>query len=274
LRVFIITQEEPFFIPKMIRKLSSESKKNSFQLVGITILKPYRKNKSLIHWLKERIQIYNLKELFIVSFGFLFAKTISKFNPKRSPYSVRFAAQHNSIKIINSRDINSNPFLGELEKLEVDIILSISCPQIFKESLLNLPKIACINAHGTLLPRHRGTFGSWWNLFSGDKIGGSTIHKMVKEIDKGNILWQSEFEVTSSITQFGIAYQTKKDMASGLIAVIDAYSNAVNKSINSNYVETYNYAPDKNLGKEFHRMGKKIVRFSDLKKMLSKNFRY
>ena len=27
--------------------------------------------------------------------------------------------------------------------------------------LLKLPKKACLNAHGTLLPRHRGVFGSW-----------------------------------------------------------------------------------------------------------------
>jgi folate-dependent phosphoribosylglycinamide formyltransferase PurN len=272
LKIYIITQEEPFFIPKMIRKLVFESKNNSFQIAGITILKPYRKNKSFTHWFKERAQIYNIHELAIVGFGFFISKLITAINPSRSNYSVISAVRRNSIRIINSDDINSEAFLSEVEKLKIDIILSISCPQIFKDELLSKPKIACINAHGTLLPRHRGVFGSWWMLFSGDKQGGSTIHTMDKEVDKGIILWQKEFEITSSHTQYGIAYQTKKDMATGLIEVIRMYSDGEIKTINAKYPSSYNFAPNRILGKKFHEMGKKILVLSDLRQMLRKNF--
>ena len=54
-------------------------------------------------------------------------------------------------------------------------MVSISCPEIFGNKIISIPKLVCINAHGTLLPKHR-VHGSWWTLFNKDKWAGSTIH--------------------------------------------------------------------------------------------------
>ena len=65
LRVFIITQEEPFYIPKVIRYLT-QHQNQSYKIVGASVLKPHRKNKSMKDWLLERTKIYTWNELFIV----------------------------------------------------------------------------------------------------------------------------------------------------------------------------------------------------------------
>ena len=56
LRVFIVSQEEPFYIPKVIRYLVEHQNEN-FEIVGASRLQPHRKNKTMKDWLFERTKI-------------------------------------------------------------------------------------------------------------------------------------------------------------------------------------------------------------------------
>jgi methionyl-tRNA formyltransferase len=263
LRVFIITQEEPFFIPKMINKLTHEG--GSFRIVGATVLKPHRKNKSIRHWARERTKIYSWKELFIALLGFTMAKTHRLIFRKSGKHSPSALFNKKRIPLYRTHDINSNAYLNEIKKINLDIIFSISCPQIFQEELLNTPKHGCYNAHGTLLPRHRGVFGSWWTLYSGDRVAGSTIHKMVSKLDAGDIVWQQEFPVEATDTQYAIAFKTKRDMTNGLLWVLSQlYSGNKLQPILSPYSPSYHKAPTKLMGEDFRKKGLRIIRLRDL----------
>src|SRR5690625_7516755 len=92
-----------------------------------------------------------------------------------------------------------------------------------------------------------------------DKIAGSTIHTMEERLDAGNIVWQKSFTLQKSDTQYSIAYATKRDMTSGLKEVLKAIGNNKLATIEPQYETTYNRAPDKELGRKFH---KKIGRAS------------
>jgi methionyl-tRNA formyltransferase len=272
IRIFIITQEEPFFVPKMISFIAEKAASEGFEVAGVTVLKPYRKNRSFSQWISERTQIYTAFELGLVGLGFVAAKLKNKLSGNQSSYSVSGVCAKKNVALFHSTDINSQEFIEHIKKLKVDIIVSISCPQLFQPPLLSTPKLACINAHGTLLPKHRGVFGSWWMLFENDPVGGSTIHTMVPEVDKGDILWQKEFDITSRHTQYRIAYQTKKDMASGIVEVINHYKNGVSQILQPKHKSSYHYAPGRKLGQEFHRRNKKILVIDDLRLMLAKEF--
>jgi len=270
LRVLIITQNEPFFIPKLIRYLALNQSKN-FQIIGATVLPPYRKNKNYLHWFKERAKIYSLKELLFVGFIFGYTKLYNRIFPK-GWYDVIKLLRENNIIELPTKDINSDEYIKKVKSLDIDVIISISCPQLFKEKLLNSVKY-CLNAHGTLLPRHRGVFGSWWTLFSGDKVGGSTIHTMELKLDAGDIIWQKEFPIEKNDTQFSIAYKTKLDMAQGLVEVLEQISiNNSIKKLEPRYEMSYHRAPNKEQGKEFHKRGLKIITLNDIKYVLAKNF--
>jgi hypothetical protein len=272
MRIYVITQEEPFFVPKMMRMIGAESKKNGYEVAGLTVLKPYRKNKSFKGWVAERARIYTLYELFLVGLAFVIVKVNSKFKGTNSPYSVTAVSKANGIPVFDYSDINGPDFISHITEFKIDLVISISCPQLFKDVLLKTPTFACINAHGTLLPKHRGVFGSWWMLYQNDRIGGSTIHTMVAEVDKGEIIWQKEFNITRQHSQYRIAYQTKKDMSAGIIEVVGKYAKGTILPIVPQYESSYHYAPDKKMGREFHKKGKKILVMSDLKLMLAKTF--
>jgi methionyl-tRNA formyltransferase len=274
LRVFIISQEEPFYIPKVIRYLVEHQNEN-FEIVGASRLQPHRKSKTMKDWLLERTKIYTYWELFITTCFFVYCKVFYKLLGKiglDNPFSVKHIYTKNSIKEFTTDDINSSVYLSKLKGLNIDVILSISPPQLFEKELLNLPKRACLNAHGTLLPRHRGVFGSWWMLFEGDNEIGTTIHTMVDKLDAGDIVWQKEIPMPESPTQYAIAYHTKKIMAVGLVETLDQLNGQDLDVIKSPYKKSYHRAPSKQQGKSFHKKGLRVVTFSNAQLTLSKSF--
>ena len=271
-KVFIITQNEPFYIPKMVKLLVKEQKEN-YKIVGATILSPSRKNKTIRDWLKERIKIYTVFELFIVGVSFVLSKSINLILKRKSPYSNENILRGNDVELIQTDDINSVEYIAKLKALDLDIIISISCPQLFGSEILGTPKISCINAHGTLLPRHRGVFGSFWTLHDNDKFAGSTIHTMELKLDAGSIIWQKAFPVTANDTQFSIAYKTKRDMAFGLVEALSTI-NSTNKYdiVEPVFESSYHRAPTKEQAKNFRKLGRSIVKCKDLLLMLKRSF--
>jgi folate-dependent phosphoribosylglycinamide formyltransferase PurN len=270
MRVLIITQNEPFYIPKMIRHILS-NQNNDFEVVGYTVLKPHRKNKSMKDWFLERAKIYSLIELFYVLSCAAYVKFCSIL--KLPYYSNKKIFSKYGVKPFDTNDINSEDYLKKIKENNIDIIISISCPQLFKEGILKAPKVVCLNAHGTLLPRHRGVFGTWWTLNNEDKEAGGTIHTMEIKLDAGEIVWQRAFPVTLSDTQFSLAYKTKRDMAYGLVEIIKKYKAGTVKNLPVIFESSYHRAPTKEMGIEFHKRAKRVITLKDIPDMLSIRFK-
>ena len=68
-------------------------------------------------------------------------------------------------------DVNDPEFLDRLRSLGTELIVSVSCPQIFKEPLIDLPPLGCLNIHGAILPQYRGVMPSFWMLAHGEAGG-------------------------------------------------------------------------------------------------------
>ena len=83
--------------------------------------------------------------------------------------------------------------LAPLARLQPDILLVGGFSIILKPSLLSLPRIACINTHSSLLPRHRGPNPFYAAIRAGDAQSGVTFHLMDEGIDTGPILAQASF---------------------------------------------------------------------------------
>jgi len=269
--VFIITQNEPFYIPKMVKYLLE--KQQGYKITGATVLSPTRKNKRFKDWLSERIKIYTFFELFIVGFSFIYSKVINVLFKKSSPYSNTYILKKHNIELIETQDINSLEYIDKLRARNIDIIISISCPQLFGEDLLNVANRYSINAHGTLLPRHRGVFGSFWTLYDNDEFAGSTIHTMELKLDAGQILWQKAFPVKDVDTQFSIAYKTKKDMAMGLVYLLYCLVNCKQiDPVEPKFESSYHRAPTKQHARSFRKQGRRIVKVKDVMLMLKPSF--
>ncbi len=91
---------------------------------------------------------------------------------------------------ICANSVNSNAFLKIAKQLNPDIIMVGAWGEILEEKVINLPKVACVNCHPSLLPKHRGSNPYASVLIEGDTQTGVSFHLMSKAVDAGPILLQ------------------------------------------------------------------------------------
>jgi methionyl-tRNA formyltransferase len=84
-------------------------------------------------------------------------------------------------------NINTQTFIEKIKSLSPDFILVIAFGQLLKEVILNLPKLACINVHASILPKYRGASPINSSLLNGDAETGISIMKMAKGMDTGDV---------------------------------------------------------------------------------------
>jgi len=79
--------------------------------------------------------------------------------------------------------------------LAPDVIVVMAYGQILTTPILQLPKIACLNLHASLLPRHRGASPIHSTLLAGDSETGITVMYMNEGLDSGDILLRERIPI-------------------------------------------------------------------------------
>ena len=96
---------------------------------------------------------------------------------------------------IEARSVNSEEFKNALLKLNPDIILVGSWCEKLSKDIYNLPRIATINAHPSLLPNYRGPNPYFWTIRNREKLSGISFHLVDENYDTGSILAQEIIEI-------------------------------------------------------------------------------
>ncbi|MFM7181048.1 MAG: methionyl-tRNA formyltransferase [Verrucomicrobiales bacterium] len=79
-------------------------------------------------------------------------------------------------------------FIDELVALDADLFVVMAYGQILPQGLIDLPKLACLNLHASLLPRHRGASPIQSAILAGDTETGITVMHITLELDSGDIV--------------------------------------------------------------------------------------
>jgi methionyl-tRNA formyltransferase len=96
--------------------------------------------------------------------------------------------------------LNIRQAVEELRALNADVFVVIAYGQIFPKSILELPKLACLNIHASLLPRHRGAAPIQAAIRDGDAESGVTIMWMDEGMDTGDALLEARIPIRADHT--------------------------------------------------------------------------
>ena len=122
--------------------------------------------------------------------------------------------------------INSTEFISKSTAYECDLFVSMSFNQIFRNEIINVPKLGVINCHAGSLPFYRGRNILNWALINDEKEFGITVHYVDEGIDTGDIINQETYQIDDNddySTLLDIAYiecsnilvQTIKEIQAG-----------------------------------------------------------
>lgn len=104
-------------------------------------------------------------------------------------------ARASGIAVLQPGDPHAPEVLEALRALEPEVLFVASYGVILKPSLLELCSHGALNAHGSLLPRHRGAAPIQAALLAGDAETGVSIQRIVEELDAGDVLLERRIPI-------------------------------------------------------------------------------
>jgi methionyl-tRNA formyltransferase len=91
-----------------------------------------------------------------------------------------------------------------------DVLISVGAPVIFGRRVLDVPTIAAINVHNGLVPRYRGHFATFWEIYYDEPRSYVCIHKMESKVDSGDVLAWERVEVSQVSSFFELMLEKKR----------------------------------------------------------------
>lgn len=117
-----------------------------------------------------------------------------QFSPVKS-----LALAHN-IPVFQPLSLKNEDDFKFLQALNADLMVVVAYGMILPQSVLDAPRLGCINGHGSLLPRWRGAAPIQRAIMEGDAQTGVTIMHMVKKLDAGDMLHKEVYTIKSTDT--------------------------------------------------------------------------
>ena len=111
--------------------------------------------------------------------------------------------------------------IAAMAALDADLLVVIAYGLILPQAVLDIPRLGCINVHGSLLPRWRGAAPIHRAVMAGDAKTGVTIMKMVKKLDAGDMLYKAEYPIDTTATSSSLHDILAKLGAESLIKVVE-----------------------------------------------------
>lgn len=151
---------------------------------------------------------------------------------------IKVIAQEHKIPVFQPDDLKDAKFLDALRSFQADLFIVIAYGKILPSAVLDIPKIFCVNVHGSLLPKYRGAAPVNWAIIKGEKETGFSLIRMNTKMDAGEIIVQEKMNIgpdeTSQTLRERMAKQsaiclcrTIKDIADGKFSLTKQDEKAV-----------------------------------------------
>lgn len=190
LRIVFITQDDPFYLPKIFNYLLNQLENNNHVVIATILfdVSPFGKKEHILKQWFKTLRSYGLQFTIYYSLKYLIAKIKGQ--------TIRKIHRINRTRLIRlSGSINSIDNIKLIQKLEADILISIAGNQIFRSPLFKTSKFGILNLHSALLPKYRGLMPSFWVLKNGEIETGVSVFFVDEGIDSGPILVQRKVQI-------------------------------------------------------------------------------
>lgn len=256
MRIYVLTQEDAFYIPRMLDHLF----RARHDLIGVGIVPGEMQPGHVRRYLK----MLGVRD-FVVTGARLAAHraldAAARALPLGTSFSVAGACRRAGVPAHLVPKVNAPEFVDQLRRQGVDLLVSIACPQVMKKDLLAVPARGAINIHGALLPRYQGLLPSFWVLARGESETGVTVHWIDEKLDHGAILAQRRVPIEPGDTVHSLVRRSKIEIGKQLlveaIAAIER-GDAPRVPMDHSQASYFSYPDDAAL-KEFRRRGRRFI---------------
>jgi len=120
--------------------------------------------------------------------------------PVPSPVKQTALERLPQVPLFQPEKASTPEFVETLKPLDADLFVVVAYGEIISQALLDLPKVACLNVHASLLPKYRGAAPIQRAIMNGEKESGVTVMHMVRKMDAGPMIRQARVKIGSNTT--------------------------------------------------------------------------
>lgn len=111
--------------------------------------------------------------------------------------AIKQLALRQAVPVLQPVKMRAPEAVAEIAALQPDLIVVMAYGQILARTVLDAPRLACLNLHASLLPRWRGAAPIQAAIEAGDAVSGITVMYMAEGLDTGDILLMHETPITA-----------------------------------------------------------------------------
>jgi methionyl-tRNA formyltransferase len=152
--------------------------------------------------------------------------------------SVKKLALEYSIPVFQPQSLKTEKAQLDLAELQADIMVVVAYGLILPSSILETPKMGCLNVHGSLLPKWRGAAPIQRSIWAGDSDTGVTIMQMDEGLDTGAMLFKQSLAITKQDTSASLYQKLAKIGPNALIATLKSLAK-LQPQIQNNELASY-----------------------------------
>lgn len=119
---------------------------------------------------------------------------------KLMPSPVKVLAEEHGLPVFQPASLRPQDNQQLVADLNADVMVVVAYGLILPKAVLEMPRLGCVNVHGSLLPRWRGAAPIQRSLWAGDDETGVTIMKMDVGLDTGDMLCKLACPITAEDT--------------------------------------------------------------------------
>jgi len=140
---------------------------------------------------------------------------------KLTPSPVKILAQAHDIPVFQPKSLKPEENQHLVADLQADIMVVVAYGLILPKAVLVMPRLGCINVHGSLLPRWRGAAPIQRSLWAGDSETGVTIMQMDVGLDTGDMLHKLSCPITAEDTSASLYEKLAQLGPQGMMLTLD-----------------------------------------------------
>lgn len=144
---------------------------------------------------------------------------------KLTPSPVKVLAEQHNLPVFQPVSLRPEDSQKLVSDLNADVMVVVAYGLILPKAVLDMPRLGCINVHGSLLPRWRSAAPIQRALWAGDAETGVTIMQMDVGLDTGDMLHKVSCPITAQDTSATLYDKLAEMGPQGLLATLAELAN-------------------------------------------------
>jgi methionyl-tRNA formyltransferase len=136
------------------------------------------------------------------------------------PPAVKVCAQAHGITCYQPEKLKTQEMYDALSAIKPDFFVTIAYGKILRQAFLDIPRIAPLNLHASLLPKYRGAAPVQWAIINGETETGVCLMKMDAGMDTGPVYATEKIDIAPDETPDTLFEKLSKVSADILMANI------------------------------------------------------